>query len=268
MQNYLMALALFPRASARQWPRLAYYFCGWSLFRLLGLRLFREQLLPLNEFVVSANVEGNCGLNFLHEILIRKAYDFEPLRRSDAGIGILFDVGANCGLYSLMCCSRDANLKAVCFEPHPLTFSRLQKNVAANRFERQISIVNAAVGANAGECTLEISGDSSMAAVSTSTFRLFETSSKVQVKLISLDDFAEASGLFPDLIKIDVEGFEVEVLRGAAKCLKRARYLIMECHSPELKAACESLLQESGFRTTAVGALVFAERMAKVDGSS
>jgi FkbM family methyltransferase len=265
MQTFSTALALFPKASARHWPRLAFYFCGWTLFRLLGVRLFREQVLPLNEFAVTANVEGNCGLNFLHEILIRKTYDFEPLRRSDAGVRVMFDVGANCGFYSLMCCSRDPKLKAVCFEPHPISVSRLQKNVAANRLERQISIVNAAVGANPGECTLEVSRDSSMAVVSTSSFRLFETSSKVEVKLVSLDDFADTAGLFPDLMKIDVEGFEVEVLRGAEKCLQRARYLILECHSPELKAECESLIQDSGFRTTAVGALVFAEKIGEAD---
>ncbi len=204
MQRSLTALALFPRASPRYWPRMAFYFCGWALFRLFGLRVFREQLLPLRDFVVTADVEGNCGLNFLHEILIRKTYDFEPLRSSD-GIRVLFDVGANCGFYSLMCCSRFPQLKAVCFEPHPQTVSRLKKNVAANHLEPRMSVVNAAVGASAGECNLQISADSSMAAVSTSPMRLFETSSEVQVKLISLDDYAGITNLFPDLIKIDVE---------------------------------------------------------------
>ena len=238
---------------------MAFYFCGWALFRLLGLRLFREQLLPLRDFVVTADVEGNCGLNFLHEILIRKTYDFEPLRGS-GGIRVLFDVGANCGFYSLMCCSRDPQLKAVCFEPHPQTVSRLKKNIAANHLEGRMSVVNAAVGASAGECNLQISADSSMAAVSTSPIRLFETSSEMQVKLMSLDDYAGTTNLFPDLIKIDVEGFEVEVLRGAEKCLAHAKYLIVECHSPELKKTCRSLIQESGFRTTDVGALIFADK--------
>lgn len=252
---------MFRAAPAKHWPRLLFYYLGWALFRLFRLRLFDEQRLPLKHLVVVADVEGNCGLNFLYEMLIRKNYDFEPLRGSNTGVRTLFDVGANCGFYSILCCSRDPELKAVCFEPQQLSMSRLQHNVVANRLDRQISVVKAAVGARAGECTLRISANSSLAAVSTSPVQLFEAASEVQVKLITLDEFAQSAGLFPDLIKVDVEGFEVEVLRGSEKCLQHARYLIVEHHSRELKGACESLIRDAGFRSTDAGTLLFAEKI-------
>ncbi len=50
------------------------------------------------------------------------------------------------------------------------------------------------------------------------------------------------------------------MLRGAGKCLAYAKYLIVECHSPELKKTCRSLIRDSGFQTTDVGALIFAEK--------
>jgi methyltransferase FkbM-like protein len=67
---------------------------------------------------------------------------------------------------------------------------------------------------------------------------------------VTLDAVAFGQGGFvPDLIKIDVDGGEIEVLRGAARILASRRpHLIVETHSPELEDECGRLLAEVGYR--------------------
>ena len=82
----------------------------------------------------------------------------------------------------------------------------------------------------------------------------------IEVPMVSLDDYARTQSLYPDLIKIDVEGFEVEVLKGARICLEKARYVILEVHSDELARDSLQLLHEAHFQTRQQGALIFANK--------
>ena len=56
----------------------------------------------------------------------------------------------------------------------------------------------------------------------------------------------------------DVEGFELEVLHGAAECLRKAKRLVLEYHTEALRAACLEVLQPR-FEIRTAGSLIFAE---------
>jgi FkbM family methyltransferase len=250
MSKARLALGLFGAAPLARWPGLAWYFFGWLAHRAAGVKLFDEQTLVFKPFRVSATADGLGGLVFLHEILARGIYDFEPLR-NDPNIKVIFDAGANCGFFALTQAAASPRFHIVCFEPHPATYHRLEKNIALNALENRVTPVHAAVGAASGVCELNVSAESSMGIVRTSSTQFLVAPKAVQVPLIALDDYAEKNNLWPDFLKIDVEGFEVEVLRGARRSLERARHVVLEHHAPELLAGCTALLQEAGFETTA-----------------
>jgi FkbM family methyltransferase len=259
MDKLRVALSFFPYSRLRHWPGLAFYFLGWMLHRRCGIALFQNRWLRLKPFTVSADVEGQSGLVFLHEILVQGIYNFTPLDAA-GDVRLLYDVGANCGFYALTLCSRHPALRAVCFEPHPVTITRLRDNLAANRLESRVQAVHAAVAAAPGECQLQISPESSMGVVSTSSVQCLEQPAPVRVMAVSLDAHAATQGEYPDLIKIDVEGFEVEALRGARQCLEKARFAIVEVHSDSLARQSLALLREANFQTTQRGDLLFAQK--------
>lgn len=65
---------------------------------------------------------------------------------------------------------------------------------------------------------------------------------------LALDDVAYGEGFVPGLIKLDIDGGEVEALHGAGRILREARpHLIIETHSPELERASALLLRDAGY---------------------
>jgi FkbM family methyltransferase len=260
MEQLSVALGLFSKAPIRHWPNLALYFFGRAVFKATGLKLFRERELKLKDFIAVGDVEGNCGLNFLHEIVVRNIYGFKDFVR-DPSVKVAFDVGANSGFFALWSLAQNPAVRVTCFEPHPNSAARLRKQISANSAGLRITLVEAAAGSSPGHCTLNISPTSSMGFVSTSTHKLFENGGHVEVEITTLDTFAASKQEWPDLLKIDVEGFEVEVLKGAARCLTAARYVILEFHSERLRVDCVNLLEEAGFRIESNRSILFAEKI-------
>lgn len=70
----------------------------------------------------------------------------------------------------------------------------------------------------------------------------------VYVPTVTLDEIAETMNLAPDVLKIDVEGAEMEVFRGGEKLLRRARPTIfLSTHSPALRTRCLEFLRGIGY---------------------
>jgi FkbM family methyltransferase len=259
MEKLRIAFDFFAATALRNWPGLCWYLAGWLVYRATGLRLFNERTLRFRAFSVVANVQGLSGLVFLHEVLMRNIYRF-PVIEQDERIGVVFDAGANCGFFSLTQASRHGRWRFFSFEPHPNTYRNLQKNIAANRLEDRIKPIHAAVGASSGTCPLEVSPESSMAIVADSSSKFLKNPVQIEVRLCTLDEVSAAEGVKPDLLKIDVEGFEAEVLKGAPECLKTARHVVLECHSKELEMECRRQLNEAGFQVEQKSGLLFAHR--------
>lgn len=253
MNTLRMFLDFFGRTRLRHYPDLAFFFFGRALWRSTGLRLFDERLIRLKDLSLMANIEGMSGLYFLHQIMCEEIY-FLPAIENCADVNVLFDVGANCGFYSLLECGRRPRLQARCFEPQPVTFRHLRQNIAANHTEDRVKAVNIAVGAASGQCDLMISEQSSMGVVAGSSGRLLDSRNRpmatrsIPVPMTTLDEYARQENLWPDIIKVDVEGYEAEVIRGAQRCLSRARFVIAECDTDDIAEQNKSLLTDAGFQ--------------------
>lgn len=261
MGKLQIALAFFSRTSVRYWWNNLVCFAGIFAKQSLGVGLFEGRVLRFGQMKVYAAVEERNGLSFLYEICVRRSYDSVPPPPGDE-FRVVFDVGANSGCFALSKCLENCRLAACCFEPHPATFSLLEKNITLNQVGDRISAIHAAVGASTGTCYLAVSSDSSMGVVNSDAVPTDPASPLVEVPMVSLDDFATARNVWPDVIKIDVEGYEVEVLRGAPQCLAKARRVLLEYHGAKLLEQCLTLLEGAGFTAAIAGTLVFADKSA------
>lgn len=137
-----------------------------------------------------------CGLNDFEDMSFLLHY----LREGD----VFLDVGANVGAYTVLA-SAAVGATTYAFEPSPSALDSLRANVEINRIADRVHIEPVAVGRCAGTIPLSTSGTSAMHHVGTDG-----NSSLVEMRAI------DSYNLQPSVIKIDVEGYEAEVLAGAA----------------------------------------------------
>lgn len=134
---------------------------------------------------------------------------------------LIFDVGAHHGFYAAYMARRAARVLAI--EPNPHNVMILQKNISLNGLHNVI-VRRAAVGDAVGKISLL--RDSDQGGIS---FSSTGTSPAIEVELLPLDELAKEYG-FPQLLKIDVEGFEASVLRGASEIMRRRPKIAIEMH--------------------------------------
>ena len=128
---------------------------------------------------------------------------------------VVVDVGANIGIYSKFLSRRVGPTGMVhSFEPSPDNFRRLS---AAMRDVSNVRLTQAVVGERSGECRLYISDKLNV------DHRAYKADgdprSAVQTEMIALDDYFKSRQRV-DLIKMDIQGYELHALRGAQRVLQ------------------------------------------------
>lgn len=180
-----------------------------------------------------------------------------PLLRKLAFDGII-DVGANRGQFSLACQLVKPTVPIVAFEPIPAEAKVFRRIHDWNKY---VVLVQTALGEVSGEATLHLSGradSSSLLPIGPRQAELFPSTAEVGTITVSvqrLDDLAELwPGRMNQLLKIDVQGSELSVLRGAVETLKCCRYVYAECseetlyEGQALHGEVTEFLRECGFR--------------------
>jgi FkbM family methyltransferase len=174
---------------------------------------------------------------------------------------VVYDVGCLEGLYTLFF-ARAVGPRGhvVAFEPNPQNCIAIRDNVALNGFAN-VQLLEIGLGAGPGATDLVIPfGFPGQGTVSTElqTHYLRQAGTKrVSVRIDALDRVAAADALPPpDLIKIDVEGFELQVLEGAVATLRaRKPKLFIELHGLEAAQRLDNmrrlvgLLRDIGYRS-------------------
>lgn len=128
---------------------------------------------------------------------------------------VFFDIGANVGAYTLLAAGV-CKAKTVALEPVPATFNILDKNVSLNELHDKVTLLNCGAGATAGTITFSVHEDTTNHVVANGE----TTDVKETLPIISIDSLL--SDHHPCLIKIDVEGYETEVLKGMHETLESA----------------------------------------------
>jgi FkbM family methyltransferase len=173
------------------------------------------------------------------------------LRRIGAeceGKGVGFDVGANVGLFT--CAMGDCGFAEVhSFEPIPETFVRLKQNVIANGLLNLARLNCMAVSDRRGLARFAVSHDSPGVNRLATAMTPFPHSIQ-NVASITLDDYCEEFGVTRiDMAKVDVEGMEELVLRGASNLLTRRgiKSILIEIspvNQPQVGLSIDSLIQQ------------------------
>lgn len=157
---------------------------------------------------------------------------------------VFVDVGANIGYYSVIAAAAVGPSGAVhAFEPSARVRARLKRNVEVNEL-RQITVHPEAVGAQGGTVRLvepEGVGNDGLGHVKATG------NEGTEVRAVRLDELPEFSNACPHLIKVDVEGGEPEVFRGAAGLLERGDAPSIVFESFEI-ARDAAVLREYGYQ--------------------
>jgi FkbM family methyltransferase len=161
-------------------------------------------------------IRGFLGDLVCYQIATQGWYEPEmvdAIRKALRPETVFFDVGAHIGQYSLMAAEECHAVHS--FEANHLTFGALRHNVISNKLGN-VTVNQCAVCDRAGTAEFyESPGDNPGAS------SLYGKGEKVTIRTISLDSYAAEIGDRPIVIKIDVEGAELQVLRGAKKLLSR-----------------------------------------------
>lgn len=161
------------------------------------------------------------------------------------------DIGANSGYFSLLgSIAVGSTGTVVSCEPVPLNCSTIQSHLNANQIGNVI-LLPYAISDLDGPIHFNI--DSNNANSHISTIKLDHASSNVQEVIettaVRLDTYFSSSNLVPNLIKVDVEGAEAQVLRGAMETLRTHRPLcIVSTHSNTCYDDCYKILVSCGYK--------------------
>jgi FkbM family methyltransferase len=164
-------------------------------------------------------------------------YEAKMIRRLLDKGEIFWDIGANIGYFSLLAAAALQHTgQVIAFEPGQVAYARLLDNIGLNPF-RNIATFNLAVTDREGEAALYLAAETADGCAS-----LYggggEASAREICPTVSLDGFAASHALpGPDFIKIDVEGAELFVLRGARGILAVSRPLLLVEMKAETLAA-------------------------------
>jgi FkbM family methyltransferase len=169
-----------------------------------------------------------------------RAYEREKIDRLLTCLNpksVFYDIGANVGYYSLVAARKCQSIFA--FEPLPANFDYLRRHIAINQLQN-CTPIEAAVADHEGMVSFS-EGNSTCEGAIRETGTLL-------VHALRLDTFIEQARV-PDVMKIDVEGGELDALRGAKRLLTEHHPVIfLATHSNELDRKCREFLLQCGYQ--------------------
>jgi FkbM family methyltransferase len=183
------------------------------------------------------SIERNSGIGIASLLFWHGLDGYEPetsrtLRFFFERATKFVDVGANCGLYSVLGALWNPNLDVIAFEPVPLIFSSLKRNVLLNRLESRVHCENVALSSQSGTATFFLPRSEGLDTETTGTLASESWQSRkgspiIEVETVRFDEYEASNTMHVDLIKIDVEDFEADVLEGMLRVINRDRPFIV-----------------------------------------
>lgn len=166
----------------------------------------------------------------LNEIFVEKIYEVEGFMPNPNDT--VCDIGASYG-DSAIWWSKLKGANVLSFEPLSDIFRILEDNIALNR--ARVKAYNMAIG----------SGNFSMSSREGNMLGKSNVANSPMIETTRMDDLGIPK---IDLLKIDVEGFELDVLKGAVKSIKKLKpRIIIETHSTDLRNSCDKFLKSMGY---------------------
>jgi FkbM family methyltransferase len=213
-------------------------------------RLFaHERYRRMNQFLHELSLHGLGVLNYENDAVSGELYVIRRALHKD-GTGdvrrVILDVGANDGEYSRRITQIDSDARVFAFEPHPVTYERLSTSAKRHGFEA----INAGCGETEGTSVLyDYSGNSGSQHAS-----LYRTviegihgsrATGHEIRLTTVDSFLKERGIAEvRLLKIDTEGNEASVLRGARESISSNRIELVQFEFNEMHVASRTFFKD------------------------
>ncbi len=163
---------------------------------------------------------------------------------------IIFDIGGHHGWNALVLSSMvGPRGKVFTFEPNPKNAEIIKRNVSLNGCTN-VTLENAAIGSRDQDVIVTNMSDTIVRPDKLDDrywpedCRRKSVSRGIAVKMQSLDTYSRQHNIFPSLMKVDVEGYEIEVLRGSRSILARKPKLCLEIHHPDALARYQTFVDD------------------------
>lgn len=173
---------------------------------------------------------------------IYELQNVQLIRRLIRPNSVYMDIGANIGLMALPILQSHPSCKVISWEPSPNTLPFLQRTVENSPYQKRWSIIEKAAGANVGNLEFSIASAELGAYDGFQDTQRSGEREKVNVEVTTIDEEWHALGK-PDisLIKLDIEGAELQALNGAKGCLSQQKpYLLIEWNAENIRAYKQS----------------------------
>lgn len=196
--------------------------------------LYANPFSPASENYVEA-------ITWIDEVIIKNQYQTDLIKVG----GTVIDAGANIGVFSIKVAHDVPGSTIYSFEPAPKTFAALNKNTG---FYPNISCFNLGLGDEIAEKKFSIwdnfSGSNSIGNLALTSNKFGEADRVEDIEITTIDEFAKNLARV-DFIKIDTEGYEANILKGAASTIKKWKPIIAMSayHKPNDKEELPRLLK-------------------------
>lgn len=242
---------------------------GWHPYNLYIRSLARRHGGTLQREVRGQTMELNLGDKgisrdlFLYGIREKRGtetFERELERiRDDIDDGVVLEIGANIGYFALMeHQALGGSAEVVAFEPDERNASLLERNLELNDYRDATTIERAAVGPETGTADFKLSSHTNRHRLQLDSVetRRHDTDNVTTVDMWSIDEYLAANDIAPEsvvAVRMDIEGYEVEVLRDLERVLEADGPLVLsvEVHTgirpPEDIRQVLDLLETHGF---------------------
>lgn len=198
----------------------------WKLIRLFKVKNYVRKLWGDRKMILHFDSFQSMWIMYNYWV---DWEEFNAIKNCLTKSSVFFDVGANMGFYTIWASrflSEGGQIHA--FEPNDRNFIRLQSNINLNNIPAKVISNKIALGLQKGsiQFTQNLDGENHLV---TDSNGMELNKNVVMVDVISLDQYCEENNIDTiDYLKIDVEGFELTVLKGAIKLLTNGKIKIIQ----------------------------------------
>lgn len=192
----------------------------------------KRKFYSFNSLLFECSLRGLGILNHKTATLTGELFFLQQHLKKVPQGGVVFDVGANIGHYSQMCRAINPFISLYAFEPNPDSYNKLHSWALTQT--GNITVLNLGCGEENGIMEMydynDVNG-SSHASLYKDVFEKIHLSQarQIQVNLVKLDDFAGERNIEQIfLLKIDVEGHELSILKGAKKLIDKGNIMSIQ----------------------------------------
>ncbi len=186
--------------------------------------LFKKSYVFVGKNKLYVNKMDTVVSEWLMNKGIWESFETEVFKKYLKKSGLVVDVGANIGYYTLLASrALESNGHVVAFEPASKNFNLLKKNVEENSLSN-VKIEKKAVGSKTGKASIYLNPEN---CGGNRIYKSGERWKKESIETVTLDNYFSNTKESIDLLKIDIEGYELKAMQGAKELLDQRRIKVI-----------------------------------------